>query len=879
MARFSPAPARKALVLALGAALGTLLPLTAPAQTDTTVYDEEDPVLEEVVVTGTRIKRTTNTLSQPIVNLTAENMVASGDISVAEALRNSTLNSFGTLAETPNASWQSNVFLDLRGLGPNRNLVLINSRRTVGSPSLGGGATVNLNMIPFAAVDRIEMIADGASAVYGSDAIAGVTNVILKKNYEGLLFQARYGDRSEDDGTEESASVLLGAGNGRASLTFALEYDKRDPIWDADRDWTRAKWADYDGDGDIVGYAESIGVSWFGYMLLNPNWYPGMPYDPDDQSTWFVTPGDGCTEGDGWAGVMRADEIFGPDTGYYCGYAYALVSANRAGLERVNSWVSAEYELTDAVELYADVIINQNESFARFAPPPVRGAPIPGDPRNDIGATFGWFRAVEVGNRDILVNDTLTDINLGARGEIGKSVSGETYYTWSDYDSVATGNYYFSWAGQAYNYQYGIDDFDEFVANTRATTVRDDRQTLQKMFGGLQFDLFEAPAGMVTVYMGGEYFEIDYAALVDAQTEAGLTEGLGWGPASSARGYRDVTAVFAEAIVPLFDWWEVDLAVRYDDYSDFGSSTTTRIGMMLQVPGYEVLRFKSSWGQGFRAPELVDLYGPGETGSSFALDYYGCQLNGITEDECWYREIESSVGANPELQAETSESWSLGAEWQFADRWLASASYFYVELDDRVVYPGGQEQLNADYFCGGCNPNVQRNELGWAVFVDARVQNSYVPLSYDAIDFALSGAVATRAGEFGLQGYLSWYLTYEEEKTYGTGEVYDVAGFDGFPDWRANALLTWGLGDAFASLNCDYVAEQENRVSGSVIEPWYTFNLQLGYDFGRFGTFTVGANNLLNRGPALDENGIRTDFSYIPDNTGRVIFLGYRLER
>jgi outer membrane receptor protein involved in Fe transport len=119
-------------------------------------------------------------------------------------------------------------------------LILLNGRRVVGSPSLGGGGTVNLNMIPFSAVDRIEVIADGASAIYGSDAIAGVVNVILKKNYDGMRFSARYGDRENDDGSETGFSMMTGASNDRGSVTMGLEWDTRDPIFDADRDFTTA---------------------------------------------------------------------------------------------------------------------------------------------------------------------------------------------------------------------------------------------------------------------------------------------------------------------------------------------------------------------------------------------------------------------------------------------------------------------------------------------------------------------------------------------------------------------------------------------------------------------------------------------------------------
>lgn len=861
---------RKPLYLAVSTAIGVLLAFPSWAQSPE--YDDEELLIEEVIVTGSRIKRSTNTLSQEIIVFTAEDIQASGDISVAEALRSSTLNSFGSIQESSGSTWQSNATLDLRGVGAERNLVILNGRRTVGSPSLWGGGTVNLNMFPFAAVDRIEIIADGASAVYGSDAIVGVTNIILKKNYQGLTVQARYGDRSEDDGTEESASFLIGASGERGSITFSLEYDKRDPIYDADREYTRAKWADYDGDGVILGYEETEGVSYFGYTLENPDWYWGLEYDPENPETWPYTPGAGCTEGDGWAGIID----FGYEDGFYCGYAYALVSTNRAGLERLNSFVSAEYELTDSINLFADVLMAQNESFGRYAPPAAQGPPIPGDPRNDIGATWGFFRFVEIGTRDSNVTDNLTDINIGARGEIGGSVSWEAYYTYSNYVSSNMGNYYLSWAGLSYNIGNDIDDFDQFVSNMKTTTLNDDRQKLQKVFAGLQFDLFQLPGGTVSAYAGAEHFKIDYQALVDAQSEAGL---VGGSAGNSAWGYREVTALFAEAVFPIFNWWEVDMALRNDDYSDFGSSTVPRIGTVIQIPAYDALRFKASWGEGFKAPELSALFGVASNGYAFVTDYYGCQLNGYSEEDCRWTEVEAVWNANPELDAEKSETFSIGADWQFTDRWLASVNYFHLELEQAHVYPSITDELDLDYFSGGNNPAVHRDQWGWAEYVDARPKNSSVPLSFDSIDFALSGGLGFDFGDFGLQANASHYLNYERELTYGTGDTYNAAGDLYWPDWRANILLSWNLHDAFASVNWDYTSAQEDRITGETADVWYTFNVQAGYGFGRFGTFTLGANNVLNRGPETDENGFVIDkYQFIHDFTGRVIYLSYRVE-
>ncbi len=224
--------------------------------------DVEVTETEEVLVTGSRITRSTiNTISQETIVISAEDMKIQGDISVADALRSSNLNSLGSFRESSGSSAQSNATIDLRGVGAGRTLVMINGRRVAGSPSLGGGGTVNLNMIPFSAVDRIEIVADGASAIYGSDAVAGVVNIILKRGYDGFKITGRMGDRDRDSGEEESLSMLFGASSDRGSVTMGIEYDKRDPIFDADRDFTAGQLTvTYDGDGDIVGYAETAGV-------------------------------------------------------------------------------------------------------------------------------------------------------------------------------------------------------------------------------------------------------------------------------------------------------------------------------------------------------------------------------------------------------------------------------------------------------------------------------------------------------------------------------------------------------------------------------------------------------------------------------------------
>ena len=859
---------RMGIRLALGLSTGLALVHGGAAVAE----DSEDAnAMEEVVVTGSRIKRTVNTVSQETITITAEDMDIAGDISVADALRTSNLNSLGSYRESSGNSAQSNATIDLRGAGAGRTLTLVNGRRVTGSPSLGGGGTLNLNMVPFSAVDRIEVIADGASAVYGSDAVAGVINIILKKNYDGFRVKARYGDRDRDGGGEESFSILTGATSDRGSVTLAVEYDSRDEIYDADRVFTAARKNDLDGDGFITGYAETEGISFYGYSLINPT-YTGAPFDANDESTWYVHPGANCTEGNGFQGPMKSDLVFGPDTGFYCGYAYALVSANRASVHRLNTWVSAEYELTDNIDAHADIMISDLESFGRYAPPAAPGPTIPGDPRNSVGATFGYFRWTDIGTRDNVVNDRLTDINIGLSGDISDSVSFETNVTFSEYHSSSYGRFYLSYAGLEYNISYEIDDFDTFVANMKSTTIDDNRQTMIKYFGGLQWDLFEMGGGTAAAYLAAEYFEIDYAALVDAQSEAGL---IGGSAGNSAEGYRDVTAVSVEAVFPVTDWLEIDAAVRADSYSDFGDATSPRIGAAMTIPGYEQIKLRASWGQGFRAPDMSDLYGLTSFSASSGKDYWGCEQVG--QDPCPTRQFDTYIGSNPDLEAEESETFSIGGDWDFMDNWMAGMTYWNLKLTNSIEYTSAQDQLNVDYQSGGNNPAVQRDANGSVLEIAAGFQNGVTDFEKDGLDFFVKGSIETGFGNFLFALNASKYLSYDYELTYGTGELGDAAGTLGFPEWRSNGYVSWTMDSWNAALSVDYIGESEAKIGDDAYDSWHTINASVGYDIGSYGSIELGASNITDEDPLLDAGGYMVDEYQYPI-TGRVIYAEYTLE-
>ena len=860
-------PLAKAIRASIGASL--LLSAAMPLMAQDT---NEEIEVEEVVVTGSRIKRPTAPSSQTVISITAQDMKLSGDVSVADALRSSTLNSLGSFRESSGTNWQSNASIDLRGAGQGRTAVLINGRRTVGSASMGGGGAVNLNLIPMSFVDRIEVVADGASAVYGSDAVTGVVNIILKSGYDGAQFTARYGDRAKDDGTETGFSFLTGAQGDKGSVTFGIEMDTRDPVFDKDRSFTAARYSDLDGDGYITGYQETEGVSFYGYSLVNPE-YTGT-YSETDRDSWYVNPGLNCIDDGSFVGELKADAVFGPDAGFYCGYAYANVSANRASLERINAYVNADYEVSDDISIYVDAVMSNSESFGRYAPPAASGVALAGDPKNPVGKQMnGYFRWVDIGTRDNINNDTLVDVNFGMEATISDDLSFNAYYTYSDYRSASIGSYYLSYGGFAENVAEGITDYDQYVANLKSTTLNDDRMNMQKVFAGIQYNMFEMAGGQAIMAAGVETFDIDYAALVDAQSEAGL---VGGSAGNSAEGARSVKAVTAEAVLPFTDYLEVDLAVRYDDYSDFGSEVSPRAGMTFTMVDNLIL--KASYGQGFRAPDLSSLYGATSFSAEGATDYYGCALVGTPEDQCTARQFDTFIGSNSNLGAETSETFSFGAEYTYNDNWVGSIQFVTLELQNAVEYVSAQDMLNVDNNTGGNNPAVVRGANGNVISIAAGYQNAVSDVSRESVDLGINGTIDTDDfGSFRFRSEATKYLKYETEAQFGTGILGDAVDTLGFPEWRSNATVSWTMGNWSAAFSADYIGESESSSGEVKWDSYKTYNLNASYDLSDYGSVTIGANNLTNEDPLLDAFGSQAD-EYQYSIIGRVIYMQYTVE-
>ena len=883
---------RNAIRMALYAGIAGSVVITMPV---VAAEEEGSEVDEEVVVTGSRIQRSTLQQSSDVVTMGEAEIEATGDLMIADVLRSSPLNSYGSFNERSGSSAQSNATIDLRGLGSERTLVLVNGRRIPGSPNLGA-ASVNVNMIPMAAVERIDILSNSASAVYGSDAEAGVVNIILKQEFEGFELTARHGERSEDDGIEEGASLVGGASNDKGNVTYAVEWNRRDPIFDRDRDYTAPWIRDTNGDGRIDAYIDTDGISYYGKTV--ELWDPNTGF-------YGLEAAAGCPTTNGFTGPMGAAAFGLPDS-TLCTYAYGDISANKASLNRFNTYIDTTYELADNVEFFASAIFSRVESWGRYAPPAAGWPNMPADYPDvpfDIDALladgsisedyelYGYYRWTNIGPRDNTVTDTQYDITGGFRGDITDTLSYEVYAQYNRYDSDEVGTYYLSYPGLDTVLSNGIDPFSpEGAGIMRATTSQNNYSDMTKYFGQLQWtagDFFGA--GDMIVLGGAEYFENDYVNLYDAASEAGL---VGGSAGNSSAGDRDVTAFFAETIVPLPMGFEVDAAIRYDDYSDFGDNWSPAIGLTWQAT--DTLALRTHWGEGFRAPALSDLYGPVTFSAEDATDYTTCFANGVAPEDCPERQIDTYISSNPDLDAETSESWTIGGNWEFYEDWTLDLSYWSIEIDDVISTVSTQSVLYAEAAGVALNPAD-------GVWVD---RSAGVPVVYtgsantgelntDGFDIQLRGMVDTSYGMWA-PAFVASYTNSYEQTVYYQGPVQETSGFNLQPEWRWQFMLNWNLGKHYVDMTVDYVGEHSeadyivvNPDTGSAkletssdnLDSWTTLNASYRYDTEKWGAFKIGARNLTNEEPVFDKDGKYPQNHYdLYDNTGRVVYVEYSLK-
>ncbi|MDK1287294.1 TonB-dependent receptor plug domain-containing protein [Pseudoalteromonas umbrosa] len=840
--------------------------------------------VERIEVTGSRIKRVDMEGASPVEVITTAEFESQGRVSVADALQSVTSNSFGSFSPASGSGWQSQSTVSLLGAGQDRTLVLVDGKRMAGSPSLGGSAA-NLSAIPMAAVERIEILKDGASAIYGSDAIAGVINVILKKDYEGASFDIQVGRPEAEGADSKQMSLAFGISSDKGNITFVYDHQTRNPIFERDRDYTKKYVNDDNGDGVIVHGEETIGVSLMGATFSDKN--------------GVMTAAANCeqlkNDVPGFVGTLGTTS-----GGTVCGYSYADVAANSASTQRDSVMTSMTYNLTDDLELYTRAMLSRNDSFGRYAPPAATIWNMPADhPLNELGedGVNGHFRWYQVGNRDTNVTDYQQDYMIGLKGFFGETAEYEIAYHKAKLDYRRAGRNYLSSGGLAYNFDRVNDETpivqgsEEWNNNLATTVYVEDQNELNHIFGGVSFAAGELEGGEIQHYIGAEYFDQELRSQYDAQSEAGL---VGGSAGSSSAGERDTKAVFYEIAMPVLDNLILSAAYRYDRYSDFGSKGTP--SFKVEYRPMDDLLVRGSYSKGFRAPSLNELLAAPSESHPRVIDYVKCEKNGFAPADCKAGAVSNLRNGNKNLGPEESTYINAGIVYSGFEDVGIKLDFFSLEIDNVISLITVQDLMNADY--AGVLGNIESAYPGVNLdrhangningLVTTRYENGSF-MSRKGLDLDLSYRLDTSFGEFKFKKVTTYILEAKEDVFFG-GPSQDTAGAPETPEWRSQLSVNYSIDNVAVNWTTDIVAStaEDEVLTVENNDFFYTYsnhnptyvvhNLNTKYFTEGYGTWTLGVRNLFDKGVVLDDANRWVNYSiYGAGHIGREIFAGYNV--
>jgi iron complex outermembrane recepter protein len=844
---------RAVLALLLGATTSSMA-LAQATTTATPPRDDEEVRLERFEVTGSRIQRIDAETPQPVIAIRRADFEATGFSTVGDALRalpmvsGTSLNSIdaGT-SFTPGTS-----SINLRGLGNNNTLVLINGRRAApyGSPGFNGFQTVfDFNSIPTAAIESIEVLKDGASAIYGSDAVAGVVNINLRRDFQGLTTELTVGNTTRTDSFEKGAFAIMGATSGRTSIVATVDWNQRNAIYARDLPWTR------NADGTAVGGFDQRSSA---NVIANVRGLTDRDRFPDGWATFSTPQANPTLEAavaDNFFYNFQEDAGMFPETtrfGFYSRITHDINDSLRAFLEL--SFRRSEVRIDAAPTPLFTIQENGDSEFGTIVFP----AENPYNPFGEDIVDLRW-RMRATGNR---INDVRSDVPrllAGLAGDINEDWSWEAaaMYTQTQTSNTNAGTVFDSLVQEAF---WGVD-FDgetlylnpfgpndqrilDYVTGPNPNVDTYEVRTYDFSTSGMLFDL---PAGRVGVAVGGEIRTEDMSAIGTIANVTG--DVVGGGEGANTQGDRRVYAGYAELIVPLLNSLEVQLAARYEDYSDFGNTTKPKIAVKYR-PMQEVI-FRASYGESFLAPNLPYLYTTQSV--SFSPSFL---VDPLRPDDP-RQQIRQLGGGNPDLQPEDTDVYYAGVVVSpFRSRrnslWQGltlSADYFRFDQTNLIgALSAAQILANLDAF----GHLVIRNEpapgesVGTISSVITTFQNLDQSL-YEGYDFEVAWdhnfANLGRLRASVAATYLNRFDFNDEQ----------WAGTWGQPKWRGTSTIAWNRGDWAASLFVTYIGRYEQLYTEGYVKEQLLFNPQVAWSGLRDTTITVGVRNVFDKAPPIDQ--------------------------
>lgn len=872
--------------------------------------------IEAFTVTGSNLKRSDGENSLPVTRVDSDEIALIGAQSVADILQavpqvEASVGNIGAAATGPNDAGGDTASVNLRGLGDGNTLVLLNSRRLSVNgiaPNTPPVVFVNVNQIPAGAIERIEILRDGASAVYGSDATGGVINFLLKKNYAGTEVRARYG--AANGGYDESTATVA-AGRafnaGRTQLNFFASFYRRDALSAFDRR--------YAADADkrpLVAEPFASNASVNGRNSSGPygRFSRINAYNADgtvaSATTFFMQAPTG--------GGAGADFVTG--AGPTATYNSQIDKQLLADVRRTNVFATATQALTPKIELLGELSYYYAQSHNQASASPISGNnTLTGSdnvivPASNYYNPFGTrlnpsaprdvlirnYRPVELGPRTFDVDLDSYRVLLSLQGRASDSW---TWETGALYMESLTKDFQGGLISQSkFNAQLALSTSDAFNVfggpNVNAPAVVDRVRIVDWTRGTGALTLFDAKAtgnvfeiwgGPIGVAAGAEYRNEE---LRERNGPYGLADDvIAISGQIDVTARRDVYAGYAEVSFPFvgsknrrdyLNRFEIDVAARYENFGKFSATKPKLAAQLTTFPGW---LFRASSGEGFRAPSVAQLFQPARTLRftqllDAARQYPSGGVIVTPEDAATSFSKRVSNGGNPALQPENSRSWNLGTviEPRMLKNFSVGVDYWGIRQDDRIDIADPQGELDKDNRAWrasqGANPNVQRTPrtaddiakgIPGALF---SINGVYQNLGRrDVQGYDLFAEYAWHSAEIGrlrLRAEASCYLKFRDTDINGVAT--ERIRQTGNPRWRETASLLWSKSAWNAGLFARYVGDYESSstlVSAGrpfVVASWTTLNVNVGYRFVRGvlrdSTVVVGANNLFDRDPPLN---------------------------
>ena len=641
----------------------------AEAAAETSAEAPTNNKVEKIEVTGSHIKRIDVEGPSPVLTLDREYLTRTGYNNVGDVLRDTTVASFGGGRETA-LSGGANTgasTTSLRGFGADRILVLLDGKRL---PTLGGSSQVDLSLIPMAAVEKIEILKDGASAIYGSDALGGVINIKTKKGYDGASVELGYAYPEAPGGARTDVKASYGKTFSKGEVLGVLQYRGNEATFSRDYD----------------------------YAVPTPTWYS----QSSSPGTW-VDPTNGAQAGSP-ADPCPADRI---NAGGFCTFDYSPYSQITPEIQQYSALLAGKYEVNESMSVYTRAIYTHRAVTSQLAPPPdaFRNDLATGGLDTEISAatatawglpgvtgdpTLVRYRLVEeAGPRISEVNSDSYAVQAGVNGYF--SDSWEWEFSATHGASTTTNEGVSGYANKQLLFaaaEANPADFNPFAAPGSKSDISFAKYNPKDtIFSGMSTmnlvatgELLDMGAGPLALAVGVSNAWQSFEQTADPITNSGAQ----WGGGASATGIgrRNFQSAYMEFSVPPFTGMEVQLAGRFDNYSDFGSTINPKVGFRYQP--FKMLSFRGSWGTGFRAPSLEDLYQAQTVAYPFGVDPQTGQS----------AQFETLTGGNLDLREEKTSSTNIGLVFQALQN-LSFVVDYWAATQDNVVSTGGTRDIFA----------------------------------------------------------------------------------------------------------------------------------------------------------------------------------------